>query len=191
MHNIARKRLEQYAGTVHNMEMDRIPIDPFEYLPEIMERLQKPGLLLSSGQQGNLMTIGWGTVGIVWKRPVFTVLVRPSRFSFELLRKNGNFSVCVPDTSSAHARAVAWCGTNSGRDGDKYKATGLTAQKGIINSIPYVKEFPIHYECRPLHVNHVLDAEIDGVIREQSYPEGNFHQIWWGEILGCWKKPEE
>ncbi len=168
--------------------MNRIPIDPFECLPEVLKKIQKPGLLLSSGMQGNLMTIGWGTVGMVWKRPVFTVLVRPSRYSFDLLRKNGCFAVCVPDDSPEHAKAVEWCGANSGRDKDKYKETGLTAEPGIANSIPHVAEFPIHYECRRIHSNHVLDAEIDSAIREHYYSEGDIHQIWWGEILGCWKR---
>jgi shikimate kinase len=34
-------------------------------------------LLVSQGKQGppNVMTIGWGQVGIIWRKPIFTVLV--------------------------------------------------------------------------------------------------------------------
>ena len=38
-------------------------------------------LLVSQGKEGlpNVMAIGWGTVGIIWGKPIFVVLVRPSR----------------------------------------------------------------------------------------------------------------
>ncbi|MCK5736235.1 MAG: flavin reductase [Spirochaetaceae bacterium] len=168
--------------------MTRIAIDPFDTIPELLSRLKKPGLLLTCGKEGNPITIGWATLGIVWGKPIFTVLVRPSRYSFGLLRENGDFSVSIPAPGDKKmAKAIAWCGTNSGRDGDKYKGAGITKEEGIIINTPYVAECPIHYECRRVNSNHVLDAETDAVIRSQYYPEGDLHQIWWGEILGAWK----
>jgi len=153
--------------------MARISIDPFETIPELLSRLRNPGLLLTCGKEGNPITIGWATLGVVWGKPIFTVLVRPSRFSFGLLRENGDFSVSIPAQGDKKmAKAVAWCGTNSGRDGDKYKGAGITKENGIIIDTPYVA---------------VLDAEMDAEIRSQYYKEGDLHQVWWGEILGAWK----
>jgi len=168
--------------------MARISIDPFKTIPELLTRLRNPGLLLTCGREGNPITIGWATLGVVWGKPIFTVLVRPSRYSFGLLRKSGDFAVSVPAAKDKKmAKAVAWCGTNSGRNGDKYKGAGITKEDGIIIDTPYVAECPIHYECRRVNSNHILDAEIDAEIRSQYYPEGDLHQIWWGEILGAWK----
>ncbi|MFH1081419.1 MAG: flavin reductase family protein, partial [Pseudomonadota bacterium] len=56
---------------------------------------EKRVLLVSQGYKGlpNVMTIGWGSLGITWKRPVFTVLVRHSRFTYHMLEESGEFSV--------------------------------------------------------------------------------------------------
>ena len=168
--------------------MTRVAIDPFESISEVISRMRNPGLLLTCGKEGNPITIGWGTIGVVWSKPVFTVLVRPSRYSFGLIRADGDFSVSVPAAGDKKmAAAVAWCGTNSGRDGDKYEGAGLTREPGIVIDTPYITECPVHYECRRLHSNHVLDGELNGDIRSKHYSSGDLHQIWWGEILGAWR----
>jgi flavin reductase (DIM6/NTAB) family NADH-FMN oxidoreductase RutF len=168
--------------------MTRIAIDPMEALPEMISRLKKPGLLLTCGSEGNPITIGWCTIGIIWNRPVISVLVRPSRYSFELLRNNGDFAVCVPPGDDRKiAAAVAWCGTHSGRDGDKYRGTGLTREPGIFIDTPYVAECPVHFECRSIHRGDVIEGALAPGITGEHYPDGDFHRIWWGEILGAWR----
>ena len=43
------------------------------------EHLANGGVFLSvDGKRPNTMTIGWASIGYMWKKPVFTVLVRPS-----------------------------------------------------------------------------------------------------------------
>ena len=55
-------------------------IDPFEYANQILSMLKK-GVLLTSYANGkaNTMSISWGTLGIQWGKPIFTVFVRGSR----------------------------------------------------------------------------------------------------------------
>jgi len=174
-------------GTLEYL-MTRIATDPFDAVPEVMARITSPGLLLTCGTEGNPITIGWGSVGIIWGKPIFTVLVRPSRYSFGLLRRLGDFCVNVPaENDAAMKSAVAWCGSHSGRDGDKASDCGITKEAGIVIDVPHIRECPVHFECRSVHANHVLDAEIDDGIRNRFYPKGDLHQIWWGEILGCWR----
>ena len=45
------------------------------------------------------MTIGWGSVGYYWRRPVFTCVVRQSRFTDQQLKENPVFTVSVPKDS--------------------------------------------------------------------------------------------
>ncbi len=71
----------------------------------------------------NTMTIGWATIGYVWRRPVFMVLVRDSRHTFGIIEKAADFTVSVPMTDMKDA--IMFCGTKSGRDYDKYKECGL------------------------------------------------------------------
>ena len=54
-------------------------------------------LLVSCGKEGvpNVMAIGWGTMGIIWRRPIFMVLVRPSRYTYKLIEETGEFTVNI------------------------------------------------------------------------------------------------
>jgi flavin reductase (DIM6/NTAB) family NADH-FMN oxidoreductase RutF len=75
--------------------MDKQQID----YPKLMEMTTTVlgsygALLVANDHQGkpNVMTIGWGTIGSIWARPVFLVLVRPSRYSYTRLEEAGDFT---------------------------------------------------------------------------------------------------
>lgn len=164
----------------------RQEIDTYASIEETLELLARPGLLLMTGDEGNPMAIGWGSVGFIWSLPVFTIMVRPSRFSFELLEKNPEFTVNVP--APGMEEVVMACGTRSGRDGDKATALGLTRIAGNKVGVPYLEECPRHYECRSIHTNQVLESTLKPEINRSSYPSGDHHKIWYGEILGVWQE---
>ena len=67
---------------------------PFTYQYErTMELLARPGLLLAATKRSgasNVMTIGWGTLGIIWGRKIFVVLVRPSRYTYQFIEDSGD-----------------------------------------------------------------------------------------------------
>ena len=111
--------------------MDKIETNYTDYLKETNKMLEHGGLLLASADaQGNpnVMTVGWGTVGIIWRKPIFVVLVRPSRYTHGLIEITNDFTVNVPTPELADE--VLYCGTISGRDQDKFKAKGLTSIHG-------------------------------------------------------------
>ena len=161
-------------------------IGDYEAMAETLDRLGKEGLLLMTGSEGNPMTIGWGTIGIIWSLPVFAVLVRPSRYTFKFMEEHPEFTVNVPD--SAMKEQVAFCGAKSGRDLDKVKECGFTMVKGERVSVPYIEECPLHYECRTIHRNNVLNADLIPEIVKEYYPAGDFHRLYYGEILGVYRK---
>ena len=72
-------------------------INVWDYAGKILEETGK-GILLTTacGDKVNSMTIGWGTLGIEWGKPIFTVFVRESRFTKQMLEENGEFTVNVP-----------------------------------------------------------------------------------------------
>jgi aminoglycoside phosphotransferase (APT) family kinase protein len=53
-------------------------------------------LTVRAGEALNTMTIGWATIGYVWRKPVFMVLVRDSRHTFGIIEKAADFTVSVP-----------------------------------------------------------------------------------------------
>lgn len=154
------------------------------YLDETLTLLANPGLLLvSQGEEGppNAMTIGWGTVGIVWGLKMFIVLVRPSRYTFTRLEQSDSFTVNVPGPSLHDA--VNFCGTRSGRDHDKFDVCDMTVEPSGTVSAPGIAEAPIVYECQILHTNDVINANLDPDIVTKAYSSGDFHRIYYGEIL--------
>lgn len=159
-----------------------VPYDT--YLHETLALLADPGLLLvSQGRSGalNVMTIGWGMIGVIWWKKVFAVLVRPSRYTFGLLSEGDSFTVNLP--SPALYSAVDFCGTHSGRDCDKFAECGITAEPSQTISTPGIAEAPVIYECRIIHTNDVINASLDPEIVADAYPNGDFHRIYYGEIL--------
>ncbi|MBN2658008.1 MAG: flavin reductase family protein [Spirochaetales bacterium] len=158
------------------VELDRI-------LNEIMAKLAKPGLLLGSGERCNPMTIGWGSYGIMWNKPVFTIMVRPVRYSFELLERNGDFTINVP--SDDMKKEIGICGSKSGRNKDKLALCGFTRKKSEKISVSYIKECPIHLECRTVFYNDVTAASLDKNLIDRHYPKADLHRFYYGEILGA------
>ncbi len=170
---------------------NKVEAGNFDYLNETLDVLGKPGLLLVSTDadgKPNAMTIGWGTVGIIWGKPIFVVLVRPSRYTHGLMEQTEDFTVNVP--SAELREAVAFCGSKSGRDYDKFAEKGLTAVPGKKVKSPIIDECVIHYECKVVHKNDVLKDELASAIVSSAYPAGDFHTIYYGEILSVYASPD-
>jgi flavin reductase (DIM6/NTAB) family NADH-FMN oxidoreductase RutF len=142
-------------------------------------------LLVSKGRGGapNVMTIGWGTIGVVWGRPVFVVLVRPSRFTYGLIEQTGEFTVNV--APPALKEAAVYCGTVSGRDHDKFADKQLTPLPSNKVSPPIIEQCKIHFECKVVHKNDLIPSELDKAIPPQFYKAGDYHRLYYGEILAC------
>ncbi|MFO8007037.1 MAG: flavin reductase family protein [Candidatus Brocadiia bacterium] len=157
-----------------------------ENLDDTLERMQSYGLLLTStapqeGGQDNVMTIGWGSAGIIWGRPMFLVYVRPSRYTFGYVEATGEFVVNVPTDEMADI--CLECGRLSGRDVNKFVKLNLTREPARRVRPPLIAECVRHYECIVRHRNDVVDAAIDDQIRADCYAEGDFHRVFFGEIV--------
>jgi len=167
--------------------MTKTKIEPFDAAAETMAALGSGGALLVAGAEPvNPMTIGWGQIGIAWGKPVFLVMVRPSRFTYGLMEKAEAFSVNVPGTDLAEACGI--CGTQSGRDIDKIAETGLAVERGVELDVPILSDCPVHYECRILEKNILDPATLDSGVDKSCYPEGDHHAVWWGEIVGAFRR---
>ena len=158
-----------------------------DYFPEVIRRMRGDGLLLVTSDAAgkpNVMTIGWGAIGSIWGRPTFTVLVRPSRYTYSRLEQSGDFTVNVPPRELA--AALNLCGTVSGRDHDKFKEAGLTLLPGKQVRPPIVAECVVHYECRTLHRNDVAPTALVQAVLDDAYPAGDFHRVYFGEIVAAY-----
>jgi flavin reductase (DIM6/NTAB) family NADH-FMN oxidoreductase RutF len=159
---------------------------PFDHYERVMKMLGSDGLLLGAYDptgKANIMTIGWGTLGIIWGMPIWSVLVRPSRYTYDCIEHSGAFTVNVPN--DAVARAMGICGTLSGRDLDKFAECNLTAERAETVNAPIVAECPIVYECQVVADNDLLPPKIAQEITDGYYPEGDFHRVYFGKVLAA------
>ncbi len=164
--------------------MALVEIDYREAMVETVRAMTSGGLLLVSQKEAgkpNAMAIGWGSIGSIWQRAVFLVLVRPSRYTFSLIEGTGEFTVNVPTAEMKDI--VAYCGAVSGRGHDKFAEKELTVVPAGKVSCPVIKECAIHYECRVIHSNDLVNANLEPEIVKSAYPRGDFHRVYYGEIL--------
>ncbi len=159
-------------------------VDFTHNLAENIALMRRQGLLLTSVDaegKPNVMTIGWGNPGIIWGKPIFVVLVRPSRFTFRNVEETMQFVIDVP-TDEMH-EACLHCGTVSGRDHDKFADCGFTTVQAETVDAPLIEQCLMHYECRVVHKNDVMDSQLDPTVRSECYASGDFHRIYYGQIL--------
>lgn len=156
-----------------------------QYAPQAIQTLPKGAFLtVRHGGRDNVMTIGWGTIGVVWGQPVFSVLVRPSRFTYGLLDSSGEFTVSIPLVDLSEALAV--CGSKSGRDLDKFAAAGLQKLPGLKVAAPVIAGAGLHYECKVVFRQPMDPGPLAANLDAAYYGKGDYHTLYFGQILATW-----
>lgn len=154
--------------------------------------------------RANVMTAAWA--GTICSDPVMvSVSIRKERFSYEIIKKSGEFAMCL--TTASMARAVDYVGVKSGRDIDKFSLSGdlkLTKIPSFSISAPGIAESPVCLECKvkdivelgshDMFVAEVQNTSIDpGFLDEKgkfdlhkadlmAYSHGEYYGL--GEYLG-------
>ncbi|MGA2989249.1 MAG: flavin reductase family protein [Candidatus Korobacteraceae bacterium] len=171
--------------------MAKVLVPYTDYFAQTMQRVSDEGLLLVTvGTDGkpNVMTVGWGMIGEVWYRPIFLVLVRPSRHSYSRMEQVSDFTVNVLPRELAAAASL--CGSVSGRNHDKFQEAKLTPIPSREVRSPIVKECVVHYECRTVHRVDMAPTALVQSIHQQFYQDGNFHRIYFGEIVASYAEED-
>lgn len=138
------------------------------------------------------MTIGWGTLGIEWSTPIFTVFVRENRFTKHMLDESGEFTVNIP-YGEYDKNILGVCGRKSGKDTDKIKELGLTLVEPEAINTPGIKELPLTLECKIIYKQEQDPAEITEQNKARFYPQEvagefcesnkDYHTAYYGEIV--------
>ncbi len=107
-----------------------------------------PVVLVTCGDymgENNAITVAWvGTVAS--EPPMIAIGVRPTRYSFGLLQRYGDFVVNLPRANQVDI--LNYCGTISGRTTDKFKEAGITPARADNVRAPIIAEFPVNIECK-------------------------------------------
>ena len=154
--------------------------------------LRDDWMALAVGKEGNMnaMTIGWGDLGVLWNKPIFTVYVSTDRYTHEFMQRNEYFTVTAfPEEMR---QKLQYLGTVSGRDEDKVAGAGLTVEYTELGN-PIFAESDLAIECRKLYAEP-FKAELLPLEQRQWYDERGIgiHVAYVGEIVHVWsKRPEE
>jgi flavin reductase (DIM6/NTAB) family NADH-FMN oxidoreductase RutF len=138
--------------------------------------------LLTAGdaERFNTMTIGWGSVGFIWQRPVVTVLVRLPRYTHEFMDSFERFSVSFYDRK--YRKALTLLGSKSGRDTDKIALSGLTP--AFVDGVPTFKEANLTVIARKIYRGQLESAGfLVPSIDAELYPEKDYHTVYFAELV--------
>lgn len=147
----------------------------------------------------NIITVAW-TGTVCTNPPMVSISVRPSRYSYQMIKDTGEFVINL--TTEELAYATDYCGVRSGRDVDKFAEMNLTKEKAEYVKVPLIKESPVSIECRVKEVkelgsHHMFLAEVLAVHADEEYMDEKekFHLnkarplvYSHGEYLGTGKK---
>ncbi len=151
-----------------------------------MSQMSAGGLFLTTKTKKlNTMVIGWGGVNVYFRIPIFIVPVRYSRYTHEQMEESQYFTVSVPRAGSLK-HALAFCGSKSGRDFDKFTECNLTPLPGRLVDVPIVGECPLHYECEIMYKQHMVPENLNGTLDAEVYPDSDYHTFYFGKILSCY-----
>ena len=158
-------------------------------LDPVFSRIGKDWMLITAEADGvaNTMTASWGCFGVLWNKPVAVCFIRPSRHTYGLVEKATHLSLSFFDSEDYRA-ALRYCGTHSGREGDKLSAAGLTLAH-TDDGVPLLREAALVLCCRKLYVDDLkADAFLDPALLPANYPSGDLHRVYVCEIESAWTR---
>ena len=159
---------------------------------KIFELFEKQWALVTAGnlERFNCCTVGWGSMGTLWNKPVITVYLHPARYTRDFLAENDSFTLSF--FPEAYKKALGILGTLSGRDGDKITPSGLTPT-AMGGSVSY-EEAELSFLCRKLYQHRFSKEDLAPEIQAyyQAHPavyppdaEGEWqpHWVFVGEVV--------
>ena len=136
-----------------------------------------PAVMVSCGtmEKSNIITVAW--TGIINTDPAMCYIsVRPTRYSYEMIKKTGEFVINL--TTKDLAYATDWCGVKTGAKVDKFKEMKLTKEKANFVNCPMIKESPVSVECKVKEIKELgshtmFMAEVVAINVDEKYIDNN------------------
>ncbi|MDU1912357.1 flavin reductase [Fusobacterium sp.] len=146
------------------------------------EMIGKKWMLITAeknSEEINTMTASWGGFGVLWKKNVVFIFIRPQRFTKGFVDEAERFSLTFFDES--YRKQLGYLGTASGKNENKIEKVGLTIDHE--NEVPVFKEAETVIICRklysqPLEEQFFIDKDSD----KECYPDRDYHIMYVGEL---------
>lgn len=148
--------------------------------------IDKEWAVLTAGdkEKYNAMTISWGGFGTIWNKPVVTVYVRPTRYTYQFIENSEYFTISFYDEK--YKKDLSILGSKSGRALDKISLTKLTPEF-LENTISF-KEAKLTIVCKKIYFQDLDIKNINSNNLLQSeetrfYKEEPVHRMYIGEVV--------
>ena len=132
-----------------------------------------PAVMVSCGtmEKSNIITVAW--TGIINTNPAMVYIsVRPTRYSYNLIKDQGEFVINL--TTKNLVKATDWCGVKTGAKVDKFKEMKLHKEKANFVKCPMIKESPVSVECKVKEIKELgshtmFIAEVVAINADDKY----------------------
>ena len=159
--------------------MLKINIEKFD--KNVFTEIDKKWGIITAGDKFvgfNGMTVSWGGFGIMWNKPVAFIFVRKSRYTHEFLDKSNSITIAFLSDEFKNAKALF--GSKSGRDLNKYEASGLHPVFEPDFNGYYPKEADYVFKMKVLYNTDLENMPED--IQNKFYPTNDLHTMYICEI---------
>ena len=160
-----------------------------------LQKFETPEMpaILSVGTKDNYnsMMIGWGSLGVAWKKPIFTVYVKPETYTHEFMEKNDLFTVSFIK-GNIYNEFILY-GSLSGRNFNKEKLSGSHIKFLDDGGITFEEAVEV-FVCKKIAYFNLKEDEVDKSIIDlynnnlAVYSSTKPHSVYIGEIIGHYVK---
>ena len=145
--------------------------------------------ILSVGNKNlyNSMTIEWGSLGVAFKKPIFTVYVKPDRYTYEVMEKSDIFTINYIERKLLKKFAIY--GTKSGKEINKEQEAGTHIKFLEKDGITFDEAVEV-FVCKKMAKSVIDENTMDPYIKElyrnnvKVYKTLKPHVLYIGEIIG-------
>ena len=173
--------MDQISNSFKKVEVESLNENVFKIIGD-------DWMLITAGKSDNfnMMTASWGTMGILWHKPIAICFIRPQRHTYNFAEEYDYFTLSFFEEKYRNILQI--CGSRSGRNINKVDATGLKPLKTDLENICY-EQSRLFLECRKLYYADLNPENfVISEIAHQNYPTKDFHRFYIGEIVTCYKK---
>ena len=154
------------------------------YNYNVFEEFDKGWPILTCGDRENgvnSMTISWGGMGVLWGKKVAFIFVRHSRYTFDFIEKSSSVTLSFLTDDYKNEKAIF--GSKSGRDIDKFLASGLHKTLDVDFNGYYITEAKYVLKMKKLYSIDIPYENLPSEIRNQYYSNGDMHRMYVCEIM--------
>jgi flavin reductase (DIM6/NTAB) family NADH-FMN oxidoreductase RutF len=162
-------------------------IDPASLNKNFIKTIGDEWMLIAAGTQlkFNTMTASWGTMGVLWNKPIAICFIRPVRYTYSFVNESEFFTLSF--FTENERSILSFCGSRSGRNVDKISETGLIPLLTANRAIGFMQS-RLCIECRKIYADDLNPDKFLVPEIETNYPKKDYHRFYIGEIINVYIK---